>query len=165
MPTINFDLTKLKITTGFVAFLFFFVSVVAGAVVIFVFNRELFLQLSWFKLLLISLAISSPIVIINGIIAALFNVTFLFFQKKLNSGEAKTGYDSGFEIGLIIGSVFCIPILYVPVILEHFLRLGWLPAIGEVGVLEAVSFFAIRKIFKILLDGAIKMKENQDSPE
>ena len=79
------DLKQLTWRQGIITLFVFLGSLAPGALVIFVFDRELFMALDAFKLVLLSLAITLPVSLINIFCASTFSEAF---DKEWNR-EAK----------------------------------------------------------------------------
>jgi L-asparagine transporter-like permease len=103
------DLEKLSSRNLFFYFLLITALISAGFLLIFVFCNDLFIRLDIFKSLLLSVAVTSPINILNSFLALAF----------ASFSEDETVEDRLFST-LIVGSVFTILFLYLIIILKLF---------------------------------------------
>jgi hypothetical protein len=100
------DLEKIKSKTAVFAFLGILLLIAPGAAIIFIFNYNLFLSLDISKLILLSVAIISPLIVIN-------------FTLSANTNDIGSDKDSAFAhfiFSIMISSV----VIYVPLMMMYF---------------------------------------------
>lgn len=109
----NLDLEKIKPTSIALLVMVFFVTVIPGALFLFLFKQEIFLQLDSFKLILLSIGITLPFFIFNTLLYVIWE-----------GGLGESTQSNGFQIGVLSGSMITIPVVYIPLFLNLFLNLG-----------------------------------------
>lgn len=126
----NIDLDKIKPSSIAMVFLTFFVTVVPGALFFFLYKPELFLVLDSFKLVLLSMGITLPFFISNAILYVIWE-----------GGLGESTESNGFQIGVLAGSVFTIPVVYIPLFLKLLVAMEGKTALFLMIGLELIVFF------------------------
>lgn len=125
----NIDLDKVKPTSIAMVILTVFVTVIPGSLFLFLFNRELFMDVDSFKLILLSLAITLPFFVINTLI-------YLIWE----GGLGESNESDGFQIGVLSGSIITVPVVYLPLLWKLFFVLEWKCAVLVMAGLEILLF-------------------------
>jgi len=125
----NLDLHKIKSIT-FVTFLLFCITIVCpGIMFVFLFSRDLFLETDTFKLILLSISITTPISLINSFLIGLI-------QKP----ERNDNIDDNLQLITIFGNVISLPIIYIPLIVKLFIDISLQSGVSIVIALEILIF-------------------------
>lgn len=130
-----FDFSKLSPLSVMALVMAFFVTVSPGALLLFVYSRELFLSVDSFKLSLLSFGITSPFWIIN-------TIPYFFWE---DAGNNKGKSDSPL-IACLAGGLWTVPVVYSPIISSLFWQLNVRNAILMMLVVEFVIFIVLNFI-------------------
>lgn len=119
------DLNKLK-SVSWTTIIFIVTAMLSsGFLFIFLFERNLFLNTGNLKLILLGLAITAPIWLINSAI------TFEFESLDRKSNEH-------YHLAAIIGSIISIVTIYFPILLGLFFAITIRIAVGIILILEVI---------------------------
>lgn len=126
-----------------------------GLLFLFVNQRELVLQLDVIKLIMISAAISTPVLLINIIIGAIFD-----FEKEVRKGESKENDSSWLPKITVFGCIMTNLVFGISLFLKLFLNYDLKKNILYVGRLQIVlcGLFLLELCYFILKK---KMKDKK----
>ena len=143
---INFE--KIKPLNA-LAFMNLITSLFSGFMFLFLFKPNLFWQLDYLRLIIISISIPAPMVILNS--------TLLFFIFR-NQAENLTSEVINEKIigGLLMGSIFSIIILFTSFLLEFLFDWGVKSGVIIISILELILTFT-------LYNAAFNLKNNKTS--
>jgi hypothetical protein len=128
----NLDLHKIKSIT-FVTFMLFCITIICpGIMFVFLFSRELFLETDTFKLILLSVSITTPIFLINS-----------FLITLIQEPEINDNIDENLQITTIFGNIISLPIIYIPLIVKLFFDISLQCGVSIVIGLEFVIFLLV----------------------
>jgi hypothetical protein len=137
----NIDLSKLSTISLMTLLMVFFATISPGALFIFIFSKELFLELDTFKLILLSFGLTSPFWIIN-------TIPYLYWE---NAPSNQKNTDSPF-IACLSGGLWTLPVVYSPLVLFLFLELTTRNAFIIMFILEIIILLSIFIIERKLND-------------
>lgn len=141
----NFDLKDIKIveSEGFILTLFdFLFLILPGIAIIYIFSNELFVSADWIKIILISGAVTAPLVLINTFVLIVFN-----HSGKSEGGNSLFIY---FSLSVILSGL----ILYTTIALHYLFGKSFRSGVYFTLVIEAIlillASIRLRKIRKEL---------------
>ena len=108
----NFNLNKLTSVTIAIVLLFAVAIITPGTLFIFIFSRELFIELETLKLILLAISITLPIWVLN---------TYAFASL---GGEWKKDPEKNLRVSTVVGSYFSIPIICIPALVKLFVDIS-----------------------------------------
>lgn len=121
----NIDFHKLKPITFVTVVLIFLATICSGLLFIFVFSRKLFIEIDTFKLLLLSLSITTPFWLVNSAMVAIIS----------KDSKVDDVYDN-IQITSLFGSFFSIPVFCVPILIKIFTDISIQYGVGSVFLSE-----------------------------
>jgi len=128
----NLDLDKFKSITWLTLLLLIVTLIFPGILFVFSFNRELFLKLDLIKLILLGVAITTPIWLLNSFIMSIMS------KEAISENE-------NLQLTGIVGSIISIPILYLPILINFFFNIT-----SRTGVIILLSIQLCIIIFSII---------------
>lgn len=131
---INLDKVKAPVVTSVATYLFG--SLTSGLLFVIVFLRQYFFDLDTFKLILLSMSISTPIILVNTILVA---TKTDFDDSEID--ENTYSYRPSFL--LLSGIIFSLPVLYLTLLVGFYTGWGLLNGIILLTSLEFASAIAI----------------------
>jgi hypothetical protein len=128
----NIDLDKIK-STAFVTILVITIALISpGILFIFMYSRKLFIQTDTLKLILLGIAISSPIWILNA------------FLASFNDQGDKKDVENNLKVWGMVASIISIPVICVPTFVKLFFNINL-----QTGVLILIFVEIIAAIYLI----------------
>lgn len=127
------EIEKLKDETFIMGLLATLLMSIPGSTILFYFDKNLFLTLDFLKLLLISLAIITPLLLVNFI--------FISLPLELKSGP-KSSKENAF-IYLLLSTIFSSFVLYISLLASFILNLsigGFLYIIMVIEIMATILF-------------------------
>ena len=135
----SLDLNKLNTLTVILIIIMITASVFPGSLFIYIFNKKIFLQMDFLKLILLASSIAIPIYFFNIIIA-----THLYPNKD---NDLNLTYYS------MLGSLFTTLVFFVPILIGFFFKISI-----QMAVLIAIC---VQTLWMILLIGDKLFKKNK----
>lgn len=136
----DIDFTKFK-AVEWITMIFSTVAIfLSGILFIFSFRNDLFFKLDTLKLIMLSASITCPIWLVNCL-----TVVLLSNKSLLKGADNNYLHFIGFA-----GSMFSIPVIYLPIIVHFYYRYPIGLAIGFILFLEAIVFFSVSLYGKLV---------------
>jgi hypothetical protein len=106
--------------------------IVPGFLFLFIFKRDVFLSLDFFRLTTLAISITVPILIVNGIIVL---ISLINDNKEFQDDNA---FHRAIASTIYIGSALTIPVIYIPIIIGYFFNLTLRQGILTFIIAEAI---------------------------
>ena len=116
------ELKEVSPDMWFLIVVFLLATIIPGVLLLFSFDRGLFMEIDTFKMMLLAISITAPVWIVN-----IFIVGFIYNDKDEDDVES-------FKSITFAGSVISIPTLLIPIIVRFFVQMTalWAFIIGFV---------------------------------
>lgn len=111
------ELKEVSPDMWFLVVVFLLATIIPGVLLLFLFDRGLFMEMDTFKLMLLAISITAPVWIVN-----------IFILGFVDNGREKDEVEI-FKSITFAGSVVSIPTLFIPIIIRVFITLPVLWAI------------------------------------
>ena len=134
------NLDKIK---GFSAVTFLLVIIcltIPGFMFLYIFKKEFFLEIDNFRLCVLAISISAPLLVINGI--------FFFYILVGEYNDEKT-FNRAVTATMFLGSLLSIPVLYSVIIVGYLFNLNLKQGVLSVAIVEVVFIIILLAILKI----------------
>lgn len=128
----NFNFEKLKPTSWAMILLSLSATLLPGCLFVFLFNPILFTELETVKVILLGLGLTLPLFLINSVIYVMWE-----------GGLGESTDSNGFQTGVLAGSIFTLPVVYVPLLWKFFIGLSLKQGVLVLLGMEVIVFFLV----------------------